>query len=152
MTPDYRGRRALVLGLGATGLSVARYLARHGVSLRVADTREAPPREEALARALPAVGVEHGPFTDATFDGAELVVISPGIARLQPSIQEAVAGGAELVGDVELFARALPADQKVLAVTGTNGKTTVAALTGALTRAAGLRSEEHTSELQSPKD
>lgn len=138
MTPDYRGRRTLVLGLGSTGLSAARYLARHGASVRVADTRTDPPRLEALALALPEVTVDRGPFTPSTFDGADLIVISPGVARLQAPIQGAVAAGAELVGDVELFARALPADQKVLAVTGTNGKTTVASLTGALTRAAGL--------------
>lgn len=138
MTPDYRGRRTLVLGLGSTGLSTARYLARHGATVRVADTRADPPQFDALARALPEVPIECGPFTFSTFDGAELIAISPGIARLQPAIQDAVAAGAELVGDVELFARALPSDQKVLAVTGTNGKTTVASLTGSLTRAAGL--------------
>ncbi|MGH8803070.1 MAG: UDP-N-acetylmuramoyl-L-alanine--D-glutamate ligase [Casimicrobiaceae bacterium] len=138
MTPDYRGCNALVLGLGSTGLSTARYLARHGAAVRVADTRADPPKFDALARALPEVPIERGPFTFSTFDGAELIAISPGIARLQPAIQDAVAAGAELVGDVELFARALPVDQKILAVTGTNGKTTVASLTGALTRAAGL--------------
>ncbi|HEX8740951.1 MAG TPA: UDP-N-acetylmuramoyl-L-alanine--D-glutamate ligase [Casimicrobiaceae bacterium] len=138
MTPDYRGRRALVLGLGSTGLSTARYLARHGALVRVADTRTEPPQQDALARVLPDVPIERGPFTSATFDGAELIAISPGIAKREPAIEEAVAAGAELVGDVELFARALPADQKVLAVTGTNGKTTVTALIGALTRAAGL--------------
>ena len=138
MTPDYRGRRALVLGLGSTGLSTARYLSRHGALVRVADTRAEPPQQDALARALPDVPIERGPFTSATFDGAELIAISPGIAKHEPVIEEAVAAGAELVGDVELFARALPADQKVLAVTGTNGKTTVTSLIGALTRAAGL--------------
>jgi len=138
MTPDYRGRRVLVLGLGSTGLSTARYLTRHGALVRVADTRAEPPQLEALTRTLPDVPVERGPFTSATFDGVELIAISPGIAKRETPIEEAVAAGAELVGDVELFARALPADQKVLAVTGTNGKTTVSSLTGALTRAAGL--------------
>ncbi len=138
MTPDYKGRNAIVLGLGITGLSTARYLARHGAKLRVADTRSDPPGLAALARELPSVAVESGPFSAATFDGVDLIAISPGVAKDQPAIREAVAAGAELVGDIELFARALPADQKVLAVTGTNGKTTVTSLTGALTRAAGL--------------
>ncbi|MBU6486093.1 MAG: UDP-N-acetylmuramoyl-L-alanine--D-glutamate ligase, partial [Betaproteobacteria bacterium] len=112
----------------------------HGAELRVADTRSDPPGLAALARELPSVPVESGPFSAATFEGADLIAISPGIAKDQPAIRDAVAAGAELVGDIELFARALPADQKVLAVTGTNGKTTVTSLTGALTRAAGLAS------------
>lgn len=140
MTPDYRGRRALVLGLGSTGLSTARYLSRHGALVRVADTRAEPPQQDALARALPDVPIERGPFTSATFDGAELIAISPGIAKHEPVIEEAVAAGAELVGDVELFARALPPQQKVLAITGTNGKTTVTTLVDRILRAAGIAS------------
>jgi len=135
---DYKGRDAVVLGLGLTGLTLARYLTRHGARVRVADTRAAPPNAAALAAALPQVQLETGPFSASTFAGADLIAISPGVAKDQPPIAEAVAHGAELVGDVELFARALPPGRKVLAITGTNGKTTVTALTGALTRAAGL--------------
>ncbi|HET9045419.1 MAG TPA: UDP-N-acetylmuramoyl-L-alanine--D-glutamate ligase [Casimicrobiaceae bacterium] len=135
---DYAGRNAVVLGLGLTGLTLARHLARHGARVRVADTRAAPPNAAALAAALPRVPVETGPFSSSTFAGADLIAISPGVAKDQPAIAEAVAHGSELVGDVELFARALPPAQKVLAITGTNGKTTVTALTGALCRAAGL--------------
>ena len=135
---SYQGRNAVVLGLGLTGLTLARYLARHGARVRVADTRAAPPNAAALAATLPGTRVETGPFSPSTFEGADLVAISPGVAKDQPAIRAAVEAGAELVGDVELFARALPRDQKVLAITGTNGKTTVTALTGALTRAAGL--------------
>jgi len=135
---DYQNRDAVVLGLGLTGLTLARYLTRCGARVRVADTRAAPPNAAALAAALPQVPLETGPFSASTFDGANLIAISPGIAKDQPAIAEAVVHGAELVGDVELFARALPPGRKVLAITGTNGKTTVTALTGALTRAAGL--------------
>jgi UDP-N-acetylmuramoylalanine--D-glutamate ligase len=138
MVPDYRGRRAVVLGLGLTGLSLARHLARHGAGISIADTRDDPPALAALQRELPSVAVQSGPFSAATFDGADLIAISPGIAQAQPAIRDAVEGGAELAGDIELFARALPTGQKVLAVTGTNGKTTVTSLAGALTRAAGL--------------
>jgi UDP-N-acetylmuramoylalanine--D-glutamate ligase len=134
----YQGVRAVVLGLGMTGLSLAKYLARHGATVRVADTRREPPNRAALATALPDVPLETGEFSEATFDGADLIAISPGVARNHPAIRAAVEAGAALVGDIELFARALPADQKVLAVTGTNGKSTVASLTGALTRAGGL--------------
>ena len=106
--------------------------------MRVADTRATPPFAGKLAAALPGIEVAAGPFTAHTFAGADLVAISPGIAKDQPAIKAAVAGGAELVGDIELFARALPPEQKVLAITGSNGKSTVTALTGALCRASGL--------------
>ena len=133
-----KGRNAVVLGLGQTGLSLARYLSRHGARVRVADTRADPPNAEALARELPGVRLETGPLSASTFAGVDLIAISPGVAKDQPAIAEAVSQGAELVGDIELFARALPGGQKVLAITGTNGKTTTTALTAELARAAGL--------------
>ena len=138
MKMRHQGRNAVVLGLGMTGLSMARHLARHGANVRVADTRADPPNRAALAQALPDVELVTGDFSDATFAGADLIAISPGVAQGHPAIRAAVDDGAELVGDIELFARALPAAQKVLAVTGTNGKSTVTALTGVLTEAAGL--------------
>ena len=138
MDNRYQGVNAVVLGLGMTGLSLARHLARHGATVRVADTRRDPPNRAALAAALPGVILDTGEFSEGTFAGVDLIAISPGVAQNQPAIRSAVEAGAALVGDIELFARALPVDQKVLAVTGTNGKSTVASLTGALTRAAGL--------------
>jgi UDP-N-acetylmuramoylalanine--D-glutamate ligase len=134
----YQGCRVVVLGLGMTGLSLTRHLARHGADVRVADTRNVPPNRDALAMEFPRVPVATGPFTEATFDGVDMIAISPGVDARDPAIRAAVESGIALVGDIELFARALPADQKVLAITGTNGKTTVSSLTGALTRAAGL--------------
>ena len=134
----YSGRDAVVLGLGLTGYSLARHLATRGARVRVADTRSAPPFAARLAATLPGVQVTTGPFTAATFAGADLVAISPGVAKDQPAIRAAATAGAELVGDIECFARALPPGQRVLAVTGSNGKTTVTALTGALCRAADL--------------
>ena len=133
-----QGRNAVVLGLGVTGLSLARWLARHGADVRVADTRDVPPLAGALASELPQVKLETGPFSSSTFAGCDLVAISPGVAKDQPPIADAVAQGAELVGDIELFARMLPRDQRVIAITGTNGKTTVTSLAGVLARAAGL--------------
>jgi len=134
----YRDRNAVVLGLGLTGLSMVRHLVRHGARVRVADTRVAPPYADELNADFSGVPLETGPVSDATFRGADLIAISPGVSQHQAAIQSAVADGVELVGDVELFARALPPGQKVLAITGTNGKTTVTALTGTLARAAGL--------------
>ena len=138
MSQRYQARRAVVLGLGMTGLSLARHLARHGADVRVADTRSDPPNRAALAAALPQVPLQTDEFSEATFDDADLIAISPGASPHHPAIRAAVESGVEIVGDIELFARALPADQKVLAVTGTNGKSTVVSLTGALTQAAGL--------------
>ena len=107
--------------------------------MRVADTRAAPPLRQALAAALPAVPLVAGAFDAATFAGADLIAISPGVPTgASGDRRAAVARGVDLVGDIELFARALPPTQKLLAVTGSNGKTTVTALAGALCAAAGL--------------
>jgi UDP-N-acetylmuramoylalanine--D-glutamate ligase len=133
-----KNRDVVVLGLGLTGLSAARWAARHGARVRVADTRTEPPFAAKLAAELPHVPLLRGPITDATLADAATIVISPGLAKNQPPIVAAVARGAELVGDVELFARALRPAQRVLAITGSNGKSTVASLCGELARAAGL--------------
>ena len=134
----FKGQHAVVLGLGQTGLSLARWLVRHGARVSAADTREAPPNARTLAQELPQVKLATGPLSASTFADADLIAISPGVPKDHPDIAQAVAAGAELVGDVELFARALPYGQKLLAITGTNGKTTVTALAGELARAAGL--------------
>ena len=134
---EFSGRNVVVLGLGLTGYSLARHLAARGAYVRVADTRVSPPFAAKLKSALPAMQVMSGPFTAATFADVDLIAISPGVAKDQPAIAAAVARGADLAGDIELFARALPPEQKVLAITGSNGKSTVTALTGALCRAGG---------------
>jgi len=137
-TTSLAGRNAVVLGLGATGLSLVRYLLAQGVHVRVADTRANPPQLAQLRKVAPDVRFVPGPFTAATFADIDLIAISPGVAKDASLIAKTVARGVELVGDVELFARALPAGQKVIAITGSNGKTTVTALTGALCGAARL--------------
>ena len=132
------GKRVLVLGLGDTGLSAARWVERQGGRARVADTRAAPPRAGDFSGEL-----HTGRFTRALLNDMDLVCISPGLSLEEEVVQTAVATGIPVVGDVELFAwhvrRASRA--KVLAVTGTNGKTTVAALAGHLLRAAGVDCE-----------
>ena len=132
------GRNVVVLGLGLTGLSLARWLigtARRFASPTRARCHRTP---QALAAELPHVRPRGRSVLGVDVRGADMIAISPGVAKDQPAIRDAVAAGVELVGDVELFARALPAGQKVLAITGTNGKTTVTALAGELAHAAGL--------------
>jgi len=84
------------------------------------------------------VTLHTGAFTSAMFEAKDLVVCSPGIALSEPEIQAAIARGISVVGDVELFAQFRPADAKVIAITGANGKTTVTTLVGEMCKAAGL--------------
>jgi UDP-N-acetylmuramoylalanine--D-glutamate ligase len=137
---ELAGKQALVLGLGVSGLSMARWLASRGARVRVADTRATPPCAPQLARELPAVPVAIGPWREDIFAGIDLIALSPGIPASEPLIAAAAARGIPVVGDIELFAQALPAlgPVKVLAITGSNGKSTVTEMAGAMCRAAGL--------------
>jgi UDP-N-acetylmuramoylalanine--D-glutamate ligase len=128
------GTLALVLGLGRTGLSSARYLRRKGLAVRVADTRAEPPGVAALREQVPEAEVRTGPFEPALLDGVSQVVISPGLSLREPIVDAAARRGVPVVGDVELFAR--EAQAPVAAVTGTNGKSTVTALLAELANAA----------------
>ena len=134
------GRRVLVLGLGDTGLSVARWVITQGGVPRVADTRAAPPRADDLAAGTEIVT---GAFRTALLDGVDLLCISPGLSLEEPVVREALARGVPVLGDIELFAWEVRSRSrtKVLAITGTNGKTTVTALAAHLLRAAGIDCE-----------
>lgn len=135
LAPLEAGTRALVLGLGRTGLSCARYLDRKGLAVRVADTRQQPPGADALRRQVPAAELRTGAFAPGLLDDVAQVVISPGLALREPVAQEALRRGLPVVGDVELFAREAAAP--VVAITGTNGKSTVTTLVAELANAAG---------------
>ena len=139
---SFAGRKALVLGLGDTGLSMAKWLARRGAVVRVADTRAAPPRLADLRRSLPGVAADCGPFREESFAGIDLIGISPGVPLSEPSVRRAVVAGIEVLGDIELFAKAVAGRRaRIIAVTGTNGKSTVTALAGAMARAVGADCE-----------
>lgn len=138
----------LVLGLGESGLAMARWCARHGARVRVADTREAPANLPTLRAHVPDAEFVSGPFAVSLLDGATLVVISPGLSPLDANVAALLAAANERAvpvwGEIELFARALAGlkaaqgyTPRVLAITGTNGKTTTTALTGALVERAG---------------
>ena len=129
-----KGRRVLVLGLGDTGLSVTRWVEAHGGIVRAADTRASPPRKGDFKGEL-----HSGAFRETLLDGIDLVCISPGLSLEDEVVRRAVAKGVPVLGDVELFAWENRAP--VLAITGTNGKTTVTALTGHLLRSAGIDCE-----------
>ena len=136
LAPLEAGTRALVLGLGRTGLSCARYLSRKGLDVRVADTRAQPPCADSLHAELPRAELRTGAFGTGLLDGVAQVVISPGLSLREPVAREALARGLPVIGDIELFAR--EAQAPVAAITGTNGKSTVTALLADLANAAGL--------------
>jgi UDP-N-acetylmuramoylalanine--D-glutamate ligase len=137
----------LILGLGASGLAMARWCARFGAHVRVWDSRETPPGLDALRAEVPGAAFSHD---TPSLDDARLVLKSPGLApedeRIAPVLTAAHAAGIPVQGELDLFIRAL-ADLKdergqppqVLAITGTNGKTTTTALTALLVERAGRR-------------
>ena len=143
-----KDQRALVLGLGVSGLAIARWCARSGAQVTVADTREAPPNLGALREQLPQVRFIAGPFSAALIEGqgVQAVYRSPGLSpeQVAPVVSAALSQGILVGGELSLFAAALSQLRQerdyapaVLAVTGTNGKTTVTALTGQLVERSG---------------
>ncbi|MEW7849136.1 UDP-N-acetylmuramoyl-L-alanine--D-glutamate ligase [Massilia aurea] len=144
----YDGKLALVLGLGESGLAMAHWLARGGARVRVADTRLEPQRLPALQQAAPHAEFVGGEFDVALLEGVDFVAVSPGLApgrELAAILPGANERAIPVWGEIELFAQALAQLRestgyapKVIAITGTNGKTTVTSLTGLLCRRAGL--------------
>ncbi|MBK1640442.1 UDP-N-acetylmuramoyl-L-alanine--D-glutamate ligase [Chromatium okenii] len=129
----------LIVGLGKTGLSCARYLARHshhGI-LAVTDSRQNPPGLDALRDELPELKIAVGGFDPALFAAATRLIVSPGVPISEPLIQQALARGAAVLGDVELFIQIATAP--ICAITGSNGKSTVTTLVGLMAEAVGLR-------------
>lgn len=150
MFGDRQRPMVLVLGLGESGLAIARWCARHGCRLRVADTRETPPNLAALTAAGVDFEFVGGAFSPALIDGGiELVALSPGLSPLAEDLAPLVAAARErgipVWGELEFFAQALAAlgangyAPKVIAITGTNGKTTTTSLAGLLCERAGKK-------------
>jgi UDP-N-acetylmuramoylalanine--D-glutamate ligase len=128
---------AVIVGLGVTGLSCARYLLRHGWRVCVTDSREDPPGREALRQLAPDLTVRFGGLDTSLLDDAVCVVASPGVPLSDPFFVEARRRGITIAGDIEMFAVA--ADAPVVGITGTNGKSTVTTLLGAMAASAGIR-------------
>ncbi|MBJ7222869.1 MULTISPECIES: UDP-N-acetylmuramoyl-L-alanine--D-glutamate ligase [unclassified Brenneria] len=129
---DYQGKKVVIIGLGLTGLSCVDFFLARGVAPRVVDTRVSPPGLDKLPE-----NVERhlGDLNEAWLMDADLIVASPGIALATPILCDAAEAGIEIVGDIELFCR--EAHAPIVAITGSNGKSTVTMLVGEMARAAG---------------
>jgi UDP-N-acetylmuramoylalanine--D-glutamate ligase len=139
---ELKGKRALILGMGESGLAMSRWLARQGMRLRVADSRLQPPNLDALRGAAPQAELLAGPFRIEHLLGVELLALSPGVPVQEELVQQALAQGVPVVSEIELFAWAihrLTPTARIIAITGSNGKTTTTALAGALCAATGAK-------------
>ena len=127
----------IVVGLGKSGMSLVRFLAQRGVSFAVADTRENPPELATLRRDYPQVEVRCGELDVDFLCRADELYVSPGLALATPALQAAAARGVKLSGDIDLFAR--NAKAPIVAISGSNAKSTVTTLVGEMAAAAGKR-------------
>ncbi|ACQ92152.1 UDP-N-acetylmuramoylalanine/D-glutamate ligase [Tolumonas auensis DSM 9187] len=127
-------KQVVIIGLGKTGLSCVTYFRQRGITPLVMDTRENPPGKESLPADCRLIT---GPLDAEVLCSASLIVASPGIALATPALQAAQMAGVEIVGDIELFAR--EAKAPVVAITGSNGKSTVTTLVGLMAEQAGFK-------------
>ena len=127
--------KTVVVGLGRTGLSFARFLYRRGETFAVTDSRTEPPCKAALLAEMPQVTLSLGTYDAELLAKAERILLSPGVPLKEPPLQAGLQRGVEVIGDIELFARHVNAP--VIAVTGANGKSTVTTLVGEMAKRAG---------------
>lgn len=125
----------IVVGLGKSGFSCVRYLAAQGAELMVVDTREQPPFLAQLQQEFPDIPVQLGALDSDLLCSAERLIMSPGLSLEQPAISQALASGARLGSDIELFCEAVTAP--VIAITGSNAKSTVTTLVGLMAEQSG---------------
>ncbi len=135
MQPLNNTQRTVIVGLGKTGLSVARFLGARGVAFAVTDSRAEPPGLAQLKQDFPAAPLMLGGFDAQALQHAARIIVSPGVTLREPALAAARARGAEIIGDIELFAQTARAP--VAAITGSNGKSTVTTLLGEMARHAG---------------
>jgi UDP-N-acetylmuramoylalanine--D-glutamate ligase len=126
----------VIVGLGKTGLSYARYLSRQNEKFTVVDSRENPPGLQELNQNFPEVEVELGAFNTNTFLNASELLVSPGVDLREPSLAEAIGQGVPVTGDINIFAKTI--DSPIIAITGSNAKSTVVTLLGAMAEKAGV--------------
>lgn len=126
----------IIVGLGVTGLSCARYLTERNIPIAVMDTRSYPPQLDTLKKICPDAPLALGGFDDSLLNQADCIVLSPGVALREPAIAKQIKRGVPVIGDIELFAEAV--EVPVIAITGTNAKSTVTTLVGKMVNAAGF--------------
>ncbi len=126
-----------IIGLGQTGLSIARFLAARQQRFVVCDTRDKPAGLDALLQEFPDVHVETGPLNIETLLAADELAVSPGVPLSEPALQAALAAGISVVGDIGLFLREITAP--IVAITGANAKSTVTTLVGDMAARAGIK-------------
>ena len=124
----------VVVGLGKTGFACARYLAAQGISFAVTDNRDEPPMLNEMKAALPDIPLYLGGFDASILASADHLLLSPGVSLQEKAIIKAIDSGVEVYGDIELFCRNISAP--VIAITGSNGKSTVTTLVTEMARAA----------------
>ncbi len=127
----------VVVGLGKTGLSCARYLHRQNIPFMAVDTRANPPGLDEFHREFPGVRTECGELREETLRNADTLVMSPGVDLRTPAVSRAIAHGVNITGDIDLFAKVAAAP--IVAITGSNAKSTVVTLVGEMAKEAGLR-------------
>ncbi|RLR50323.1 UDP-N-acetylmuramoyl-L-alanine--D-glutamate ligase, partial [Pseudomonas aeruginosa] len=130
---NYQGKKVVIVGLGITGLSCVDFFIRQGVTPKVIDTRQKP---SGLDKLPADVEYHIGSFYQPWLNEADLIVSSPGIALSTPELVEAAQHNVEIVGDIELFCR--EATAPIVAITGSNGKSTVTTLVGEMAKADGI--------------
>jgi UDP-N-acetylmuramoylalanine--D-glutamate ligase len=132
----FHGMKVNVVGLGATGLSLARFLNANGATVSVFDGNANAPGREALRAELPHVSFSAIDLSRDTLPAADLIAISPGVPRTLPALRVAQTNGVDVVGDIELFAQLIGASKRIYAVTGSNGKTTTTSICAAIAKIA----------------
>ncbi len=134
---DPKNAKILVVGLGYTGISVARYLQKLGFKFAITDSRDRPPLMEDFMKSMPDTPVFTGGFDEAAFKVATHLVVSPGVALTEKSIVKAIANGAKVISDIDLFACSVT--EPVVAITGSNGKSTVTTMLGEMVSSIGKK-------------
>lgn len=129
--------RVLIVGLGSTGYSAARFLQQTPIKFAVIDSRSHPPQIDTLREQMPDVPVFSGGFDQSAFDVATHLLISPGVSLNESVIHKAMQAGVTVISDIDLFACAT--DKPIIAITGSNGKSTVTTMLGDMGNAAGFK-------------
>ncbi|MGS0498806.1 UDP-N-acetylmuramoyl-L-alanine--D-glutamate ligase [Pseudoalteromonas mariniglutinosa] len=132
-----KNKQVTVLGLGVTGLGIVRFLLSQGLTPNVVDSRQSPPGSDWLQQHAPNLNTHFGDLAKAKLDSADMIIISPGLSLTLPAVAQAIQAGVEVLGDIELFARLT--DKPVVAVTGSNGKSTVVTLAYEVLKSAGYK-------------